>query len=127
VQGDRVRVVLDLLVAAAHCWMDRFGAYRVLVVERFDRRLANDGSWIARIPQEDLCQATGTDREHKYEADGGPGIKRAMDLLLGSTHAEQDRLDFLRTQILFWMLCAIDGHAKNFSEIGRASCRERVS
>ncbi len=38
-----------------------------------------------------------------------------MDLLLGSTRAEQDRLEFFRTQILFWMLCAIDGHAKNFS------------
>lgn len=102
-------------VETAHCWMDRFGDYRVLVVERFDRRLAADGSWIMRLPQEDLCQATGTDREHKYEADGGPGIKRTMDLLLGSTRAEHDRLDFLRTQILFWMLCAIDGHAKNFS------------
>jgi serine/threonine-protein kinase HipA len=37
-----------------------------------------------------------------------------MDLLLGSTNAEKDRLIFFRTQILFWVLGAIDGHAKNF-------------
>ena len=102
-------------VDTAPCWMDQFGDYKVLIVERFDRRRAPDGSWMMRIPQEDFCQATGTDRERKYEADGGPGIKRIMDLLLGSTRSEQDRTDFLRTQLLFWMLCAIDGHAKNFS------------
>jgi len=38
-----------------------------------------------------------------------------MDVLLGSTNAERDRLTFFRTQILFWVLGAIDGHAKNFS------------
>jgi serine/threonine-protein kinase HipA len=37
-----------------------------------------------------------------------------MDLLFGSTHAEADRLDFFRTQVVFWLLCAIDGHANNF-------------
>jgi serine/threonine-protein kinase HipA len=38
-----------------------------------------------------------------------------MDVLLGSTNAEKDRLTFFRTQMLFWVLGAIDGHAKNFS------------
>jgi serine/threonine-protein kinase HipA len=38
-----------------------------------------------------------------------------MDTLLGSEAANEDRKDFFRTQMLFWMLCAIDGHAKNFS------------
>jgi serine/threonine-protein kinase HipA len=102
-------------VATANCWMDHFEEQRVLVVERFDRRLADTGRWIMRLPQEDLAQATGTDREQKYEADGGPGIEQIMTLLLGSTKPEHDRLDFFRTQILFWCLCAIDGHAKNFS------------
>lgn len=35
--------------------------------------------------------------------------------LLGSVAAAADRPDFFRTQVLFWMLAAIDGHAKNFS------------
>lgn len=93
----------------------QFGAGKVLVVERFDRRLSNDGSWILRLPQEDFCQATGTPSGRKYENDGGPGISTIMNILLGSKNAEQDRLNFFRTQIAFWMLCAIDGHAKNFS------------
>ena len=102
-------------VPAAHCWMDKFGDQKVLVVERFDRRMARGQRWIVRLPQEDFCQATGTDRNQKYEADGGPGIEKIMDVLLGSAQPEQDRSDFFRTQILFWMLCAMDGHAKNFS------------
>jgi len=95
--------------------LDCFEEQRVLVVERFDRRLADSGRWIMRLPQEDLAQATGTDREQKYEAEGGPGIEQIMTLLLGSTKPKHDRLDFFRTQILFWCLCATDGHAKNFS------------
>ncbi len=54
---------------------------KVLVVERFDRRLAPDGSYWLRLPQEDFCQATGTSPEAKYESQGGPGIRRIMDLL----------------------------------------------
>jgi len=57
----------------------------------------------------------GTPPGLKYESDGGPGIRRIMELLLGSTQPSADRRDFLRTQIVFWLLCAIDGHAKNFS------------
>jgi serine/threonine-protein kinase HipA len=34
---------------------------------------------------------------------------------LGSERAQEDRLDFFRTQVVFWLLCAVDGHAKNFS------------
>jgi len=102
-------------VPVARCSMDRFGAQQVLVVERFDRRLSSDGSWIVRLPQEDLCQATGVPSDRKYEADGGPGIQTTMDLLLGSSRAEDDRRDFFKTQMLYWLLCAIDGHAKNFS------------
>ncbi|MDN5940060.1 MAG: HipA domain-containing protein, partial [Salinisphaera sp.] len=74
-----------------------------------------DGRYLLRLPQEDMCQALGVPPTLKYEADGGPGIKAIMDLLLGSTQAEQDRRTFFKTQVLFWMLCAMDGHAKNFS------------
>lgn len=102
-------------IPVSHCWIDRFGEYRVLVVERFDRRFSQDRSWIIRLPQEDMCQATGLPSDQKYEVDGGPGIKAITDLLLGSSNASADRKDFFKSQLLFWMLCAIDGHAKNFS------------
>lgn len=97
------------------CRMDSFGPHKVLIVERFDRKLSSDGTWWLRLPQEDLCQATGTPPGLKYENEGGPGIRKIMDLLLGSVSSQEDRRSFLRTQVVFWLLAAIDGHAKNFS------------
>ncbi len=88
---------------------------KVLVVERFDRRASQDGSWIIRLPQEDMCQAMGVPPVFKYEEDGGPGIRKIMDMLLGSEVATTDRRLFMKAQVLFWLLGAIDGHAKNFS------------
>lgn len=99
----------------AGCQIDTFGDYKVLVVERFDRRLAPGGGWYLRLPMEDFCQATQTPPALKYESDGGPGILRIMELLLGSELAVQDRRDFMHTQLVFWLLAGIDGHAKNFS------------
>ena len=88
---------------------------KVLIVERFDRRWASNGSWLMRLPQEDFCQSLGIAPALKYESHGGPGIADAMTLLLGSRLAVQDREMFFKSQILFWMLAAIDGHGKNFS------------
>ncbi len=102
-------------VPTAESRIERFGDFKVLVVERFDRRLSADESWWLRLPQEDLCQATATPPGLKYETDGGPGILKIMELLRGSDRAEADRRDFLRTQVIFWLLAAVDGHAKNFS------------
>jgi serine/threonine-protein kinase HipA len=102
-------------IPVAKTEIKHFGAEKALVVERFDRRPSEDKSWIIRLPQEDFCQATGTPPSNKYENEGGPGIKTILDLLNGSARPKDDRANFLRTQILFWMLCAIDGHAKNFS------------
>ncbi len=99
----------------APCEIAYFEDTKALVVERFDRRLARNGRWIVRLPQEDLCQATGTPGIVKYEADGGPGINAVMAVLGGSSHSEQDRRHFFLAQILFWLLAATDGHAKNFS------------
>lgn len=93
----------------------RFGEAKALVVTRFDRRLhASKKHWL-RLPQEDLCQATGTPRERKYEADGGPGLLEIARVLQGSEARQEDLSTLLRAQLLFWMLAAIDGHAKNFS------------
>jgi serine/threonine-protein kinase HipA len=88
---------------------------KVLVVERFDRRWAEDRSWLIRLPQEDMCQALGVPPALKYESDGGPGMERIMALLLGSSEGLADRKTFMTLQLLFWLMGAIDGHAKNFS------------
>jgi serine/threonine-protein kinase HipA len=121
------RILRAYGVPTAHCEIGKFGSQQALVVDRFDRRLANDESWILRLPQEDFCQATGTSPTHMYEAHGGPGIEKIMGILLGSEAADEDRKDFYRTQILFWMLCAFDGHAKNFSLFLKAGGRFRLT
>jgi serine/threonine-protein kinase HipA len=109
------RLVAELGLPTASCEIGRFEDMSALIVQRFDRRLSVDGRRLLRIPQEDFCQFTGTPPEGKYEADGGPGIKTIMRLLLGSQEAPTDRLRFFSAQIAFWLLAAPDGHAKNFS------------
>ncbi|MFA5521729.1 MAG: type II toxin-antitoxin system HipA family toxin [Castellaniella sp.] len=91
-----------------------FGGHRVLVVERFDRRAAPDGRWLMRLPQEDFCQAEGCSPLRKYEAGGGPGLKALFGTLRQSVNAESDMKTLMAAQVLFWLLRAPDGHAKNF-------------
>lgn len=102
-------------IPVAKCRIETFGEQKALVVDRFDRKLAKDGTWYLRLPQEDFCQATGTSPAEKYESDGGPGIDAIMEILRNSERAPEDQMDFMRTQVVFWLLAAIDGHAKNFS------------
>jgi serine/threonine-protein kinase HipA len=106
-----------------------FGDQRVLVVDRFDRLWRNVGdrdpnaarfkmpsdAWIARLPQEDFCQATGRPSDEKYERDGGPGMAQILRLLARSETPERDSSLFALSQLMFWLLAATDGHAKNFS------------
>jgi len=100
---------------AAHVEIGRFEDQKALIVERFDRIRAREGNYWLRIPQEDFCQATGLPPNRKYESDGGPGIRRIMDILRGSENAAKDRENFFLAQLLFWTMGATDGHAKNFS------------
>lgn len=92
-----------------------FGQQRVLVVERFDRVASVDGTRLLRLVQEDFCQATGTSPLVKYEEEGGPGLRVLFTLLQQSLDAERDLRILMASQVLFWMLRAPDGHAKNFS------------
>lgn len=91
-----------------------FVATRALVIERFDREWTKQGR-LLRLPQEDCCQALSVPSARKYESDGGPGMGRILELVKGSDNPETDRRLFLKAQILFWLLGATDGHAKNFS------------
>lgn len=106
---------LQLPVATTEMW--RFEDQRALVVTRFDRHWQvgpRGQAWVARLPQEDLCQAMGVGPSHKYEKDGGPGVADCMRLLAGSADPA-DRQLFALTQLAFWLLGATDGHAKNHS------------
>lgn len=95
-----------------------FEEQRALAVERTDRHWVNDpsaGRWLARRPQENMCQALGVMPALKYEEDGGPGMSSIFGLLCGSLSPTDDRRTFFKVQFLFWLLCATDGHSKNFN------------
>lgn len=91
-----------------------FAGQRTLVVERFDRLWTKDKR-LLRVPQEDCCQALSVPPSRKYETTGGPGIAAIAKLLKGSDTPAPDLRRFFKTQVLFWLLGATDGHAKNFS------------
>ena len=111
--------LLGLLgLAVADCDIATFGQRKVLVVKRFDRALQSPqgrAPWLARLPQEDFCQALGVAGTRKYESDGGPGICAILRQLDTSNNADTDKLTFIQAQLAFWLMAATDGHAKNFS------------
>ncbi len=109
------QILRGLGLPVAPTEMAEFARQKVLVVERFDREWMQGGRWIARLPQEDFCQALGHPPSKKYEKDGGPGMSDCLKLLAGSADADADRLTFLLTQLAFWLMAATDGHAKNYS------------
>ncbi|WP_192021939.1 type II toxin-antitoxin system HipA family toxin [Shewanella sp. WPAGA9] len=108
-------IVREFGLAVPQCSIINTADIKALAVERFDRKISSDSQWIMRLPQEDFCQTLNVPSAKKYESHGGPGIKQIMTYLLGSTNAEKDRRDFMKSQVLFWLLAATDGHAKNFS------------
>jgi serine/threonine-protein kinase HipA len=86
---------------------------KLLVVDRYDRVVARDGS-VDRIHQEDFCQATGTPPTGKYQEDGGPPLRRIAELLQAAAAAGSvDSL--LRAMTLNVIIGNGDAHAKNFS------------
>jgi serine/threonine-protein kinase HipA len=94
--------------------MKMFGDTKALVIERFDRLWRNDGI-LLRLPQEDCCQALGVPSSRKYENAGGPGMLELIQLLRQSDAPALHATTFLIAQLLFWLMGATDGHAKNFS------------
>jgi serine/threonine-protein kinase HipA len=112
----QILAALGLPVAPAA--IGQFEDQKALVVTRFDRSLqpadADGPAWIARLPQEDLCQAMGRSPSMKYEKDGGPSLADCLRLMQGSDDPH-DTTFFALTQLSFWLMAATDGHAKNYS------------
>lgn len=99
---------LDVCEASIEVFEDQ----RVLCVKRFDRIWKDE--IILRRPQEDLCQAFGISPYQKYESEGGVGIKDIATFLNASDNQE-DKINFFKAILIFDLLYATDGHAKNFS------------
>jgi serine/threonine-protein kinase HipA len=119
----------ELGLPVANTDIGQFGDQRALIVERFDRRWQHVGdndqrartfeppkdTWIARLPQEDFCQVTSRPHSAKYENEGGPSMRDILDVLARAESPASDQQFFMLAQLVFWMLAATDGHAKNFS------------
>lgn len=85
-----------------------------LLVERYDRDHTTDP--IRRLHQEDFCQALGRQSERKYQAEGGPSVAEAVELLRGcSAKPAQDLATLWRALVFNWLIGNCDAHAKNFS------------
>lgn len=92
----------------------RFQHEIAIVVERYDR--ARSGNRWLRIHQEDVCQALGLHPTRKYESDGGPGVRRIVELLREqSSSPDEDVQSFLDAIAFNWLIAGTDAHAKNYS------------
>jgi serine/threonine-protein kinase HipA len=109
------RIAAAYGLSVANCEIGEFGSQKVLIVERFDRQLHSSGRYWLRLMQEDFAQATGTPGFKKYESDGGPGVLQLAEILRASSEVRRDIETLFKAQLLFILLAATDGHAKNFS------------
>jgi serine/threonine-protein kinase HipA len=87
-----------------------FGGERVILIDRYDRLRRDDGT-IARIHQEDLCQALGIPPVVKYQSEGGPSPEQILTLL----RSESCRWRFVDALAFNWIIAGTDAHAKNYS------------
>lgn len=89
----------------------------VVVVERYDRVLQDDGM-LLRLHQEDMCQALGRHPSAKYQADGGPApgeIAALFRTVMPPRLSEDTAWRFLDALVWNWIIGGTDAHAKNYS------------
>lgn len=90
------------------------GPEPVIVIERYDRLVKEDR--VARLHQEDLCQALSCLPENKYTMYGGPGCAEVLRLLTSTGRTAQiNAVHFLQMLFFNYLMAATDAHAKNYS------------
>lgn len=110
-----LRTARILGMDAAATEFTTFEDQAALVVTRYDRRRAADGT-ITRVHQEDMCQALSVYPWRKYEASGGPTAARIASLLWESgSEPSSDVPAFVRAVAFNYLMGAPDAHAKNYS------------
>ena len=91
------------------------GDTRFLLIERYDRRQTENGSF-QRLHQEDFCQALGKTSAQKYAADGGPVFSDCFKLIRRATaRPAAEALKLLDAALFNTIIGNADAHAKNFS------------
>lgn len=70
---------------------------------------------LMRLPQKDFCQATGVYPDARTKPTAAQAWTASSACWAAARRAQRTGGPFFQAQLLFWMLCATDGHAKNFS------------
>jgi serine/threonine-protein kinase HipA len=97
-----------------------------IVIERYDRQRTPLG--LVRVHQEDFCQALSIHPSRKYENEGGPGVRVAVELLRTfSGRSQEDVQRFADALIFNWLIGGTDAHAKNYSLLIGAEGRARLA
>ena len=91
------------------------GEVETLVVQRYDRvRTAAGPTSLARIHQEDMCQALGRPTALRFQRDGGPSPSDIGGLLhTQSSDVSVDIAALFRRLVYCWLIVANDAHGKN--------------
>jgi serine/threonine-protein kinase HipA len=108
-----MKICKEFGVNVANVDIENFDGEIVLVVERFDRLIKKN--IIYRKPQEDMCQALGYFSNRKYQSEKGPSVKDFVSVLETSVRRQEDLETLFKSLLVFFVLGAIDGHAKNYS------------
>jgi serine/threonine-protein kinase HipA len=88
------------------------GGTLALLVRRYDREHVSGR--VKRIHQEDFCQALRVLPNRKYQADGGPDLRRMTELLTRvSADVASDLDEFIDRLAFNYMIGNADAHAKN--------------
>ena len=114
-------------LSSADTAIELFEDESVIVVRRYDRTLAEDGT-VTRLHQEDMAQATGTHPVGKYQNEGGPGIEKIVTLIRGARGKDAGSADrFFEATIFNWAALGTDAHAKNYSLLHSANDGPRLA
>jgi serine/threonine-protein kinase HipA len=120
----RLASALGLIVARSQVlWFEDQVA---IVIERYDRERTPSG--IIRVHQEDFCQALAILPMRKYENEGGPGARDAVELLRTfSGRVQEDVQRFVDALAFNWLIGGTDAHAKNYALLIGAEGRARLA
>lgn len=90
-----------------------------LLIRRFDRAVTlnpEGREQIARVHQEDFCQALGVVSQNKYQSGGGPSLRQCFALVRAfSSDPAADLQGLLDAVIFNFLVGNNDAHGKNFS------------
>ena len=121
-----MRLASALGLITAHSEVKRFEDQVAIVIERYDRERTESG--IVRVHQEDFCQALAIHPARKYENEGGPNVRMAVELLRTfSGRAQEDVQRFVDALAFNWLIVGTDAHAKNYSLLIGAEGRARLA